>query len=47
MKKLIALAFILIAGINAWGQAAFVLPSPTNANDTMTIYIDISQTTYG
>ena len=40
---------ILMIGCSAmmWGQAAFVLPSPTNANDTMTIYIDLSQTTYG
>jgi hypothetical protein len=40
---------ILMIGCSAmiWGQAAFVLPSPTNANDTMTIYVDLSQTTYG
>ncbi len=46
MKNIFSILLIAISTLT-WGQAAFVLPSPTNANDTMTIYIDLSQTTYG
>ena len=35
----------MITASLAWSQAAFVLPSPTNANDSVTIYIDISKST--
>jgi len=44
----IVFSFLLASGsINAFGQAAFVLPSPTNANDSMTLYIDMNQSVNG
>ncbi len=36
---------MMITASLAWSQAAFVLPSPTNANDSVTIYIDVSKST--
>jgi hypothetical protein len=47
MKKIFAFTIVALTALASWGQGAFVLPSPTNANDSMTIYIDVSQTTYG
>lgn len=48
MKKLLLILAIAVLGsTQAWSQAAFVSPSPTNANATMDLYIDVSQTTGG
>lgn len=45
MKRLaISLAFILPA-VFAGAQIAYVLPSPTDAEDEVTLYIDVSQST--
>jgi hypothetical protein len=47
MKNIFALIALSIAALNSFGQAAFVFPSPTNANGTVDIYIDVAQTTGG
>lgn len=47
MKKLIALSTLLCFAAITFGQVAYVLPSPTNANEEMTLYIDISQSADG
>ena len=49
MKKLIAqtLACILLAGGTASAQKAYVLPSPTDANSEMTLFIDMNQSEDG
>jgi hypothetical protein len=47
MKKLSTAIVLTILTSLTYGQAAFVLPSPTNANDTLTLYIDLGQTTGG
>jgi hypothetical protein len=47
MKKHILTFALLIAAFGAFAQAAFVLPSPTNPNDSVTIFIDVAQTTGG
>lgn len=38
-------AFLVIAG-QSFGQAAYVLPSPSAADEPLTLYIDVNQTTY-
>jgi hypothetical protein len=39
--------FLSVISISSFGQAAFVLPSPTNANDSLTLYIDMNQSVNG
>lgn len=40
------LAFAALLGANlAFGQAAYVLPSPTGADEPMTLFVDVAQTT--
>jgi len=46
MKKIIYSIICLFIAEFAFGQAAYVLPSPTGADEPLTIYIDVSQTTY-
>ncbi len=46
MKKLLSLFISIFASQILFGQAAYVLPSPTGADEPLTIYIDVSQTTY-
>lgn len=45
MKHLHPFILALITSCPAWSQSAFVLPSPTNPNDSVTIFIDVGQTT--
>jgi hypothetical protein len=45
-RSILALAAIAISSL-AFGQAAYVLPTPTGADEVMTLYIDIAQTTEG
>jgi hypothetical protein len=45
MKNILSLIAMMLLAVTSWSQAAFVLPSPTNANDSVTIYIDISKST--
>jgi len=47
MKKIFSLLLLCSLALGAWSQAAFVLPSPTNPNDSVSIYIDVAQTTGG
>lgn len=48
MKKgIIFIILSLFAVGTAYSQAAYVLPSPTGKNDTITLYINIAQTTDG
>ena len=47
MKKILSLAFVAFATLTSFGQAAFVLPSPTAAGEQMTLYIDVAQSTGG
>jgi hypothetical protein len=46
MKKILSIFIAVIAAQSMFGQAAYVLPSPTGADEPLTIYIDVSQTTY-
>ncbi len=41
-----ACALLLVAG-SVWAQKAYVLPSPTDANSEMTLYIDMSKSEDG
>ncbi len=43
--RLILLLATLVAAYSAQGQKAYVLPSPTGANDLITLYIDVNQST--
>ncbi|MEY3398233.1 MAG: hypothetical protein RL220_827 [Bacteroidota bacterium] len=47
MKRILTLILAVSLSGFALGQAAFVLPSPTNANDSLTIYIDLNQSVNG
>jgi len=50
MKSLlfnISLAVCGLISLNSNAQMAYVLPSPTGANDLITLYIDVNQTTFG
>lgn len=47
MKKLLILLFAGCWGIQAQAQTAYVLPSPTDANEEVTLYIDLNQSTDG
>lgn len=46
MKKILSIFTAILAAQSLFGQAAFVLPSPTGADEPLTIYIDVAQTTY-
>jgi hypothetical protein len=47
MKKILSL-FVAFCSCNfLHAQKAFVLPSPTGASETMTLYVDVNQTTGG
>jgi hypothetical protein len=43
MKKLFSLALIAFAMHSAMAQSAYVLPSPTAADEPVTLYIDVAQ----
>lgn len=46
--KIIFTATLLSMAIGSYAQKAYVLPSPTGANDLITLYIDVNQSTeYG
>ncbi|MFT4682524.1 MAG: hypothetical protein ACJAU0_002442 [Flavobacteriales bacterium] len=47
MKKLIVAGIFVCMVVVSFGQAAYVLPSPTNANEELTLYIDVSQSAEG
>jgi hypothetical protein len=47
MKKILYTLALLAVAVSGYAQAAFVFPSPTNANATMDLYIDVAQTTGG
>ena len=47
MKKILFTLAAFAISIVGFSQAAFVFPSPTNANATMDLYIDVAQTTGG
>jgi hypothetical protein len=46
-KHIIILAFIALFSGECLSQAAYILPSPTGKNDTITLYINVAQTTDG
>lgn len=45
-RSILALTAIAISSL-AFGQVAYVLPTPTGADEVMTLYIDVAQTTEG
>lgn len=47
MKKIFSVFIALVASITAFSQAAYIQPSPTGKNDTITLYINVAQTTDG
>ncbi len=47
MKKIISTLVALSASLLAFSQAAYIQPSPTGKNDTITLYINVAQTTDG
>ena len=47
MKKIFSFILALAASTFAFGQAAYIQPSPTGKNDTITLYINVAQTTDG
>lgn len=47
MKKILFALSALISTFAAQAQSAYVLPSPTAANEPITLYIDVSQTSGG
>ena len=47
MKKILFTLAAFAISVVGFTQAAFVFPSPTNANATMDLYIDVAQTTGG
>jgi hypothetical protein len=47
MKKTLSFFIALALGTTAFSQAAYIQPSPTGKNDTITLYINIAQTTDG
>lgn len=48
MKNILfTIAIGLIIQMDAFAQAAYILPSPTGKNDTITLYINVAQTTDG
>lgn len=47
MKKILSLLVALTASVAAFSQAAYIQPSPTGKNDTITLYINVAQSTDG
>lgn len=47
MKKIFSTLLGLVATVLAFSQAAYIQPSPTGKNDTITLYINVAQTTDG
>ena len=47
MKKIFSLVCALAFSVVALSQAAYIQPSPTGKNDTITLYINVAQTTDG
>lgn len=47
MKKYIFTLSAIIASLTGMAQAAYVLPSPTAADESITLYIDVAQTNGG
>lgn len=47
MKKIFPFLIALALSTTALSQAAYIQPSPTGKNDTITLYINIAQTTDG
>ena len=47
MKKILSFFIALALSTTAFSQAAYIQPSPTGKNDTITLYINIAQTTDG
>jgi hypothetical protein len=43
MKKIISIALFALAMNTGWAQSAYVLPSPTAADEPLTLYIDVAQ----
>lgn len=43
MKKILFTLSAIIASLTGMAQAAYVLPSPTAANEPITVYIDVAQ----
>ncbi len=46
-KQLLFISFIALIFGDAFSQAAYILPSPTGKNDTITLFINVAQTTDG
>ena len=47
MKKIFSMLLALATCTVAFSQAAYIQPSPTGKNDTITLYINVAQTTDG
>ncbi|MFM7233931.1 MAG: hypothetical protein ACKOZM_05020, partial [Flavobacteriales bacterium] len=47
MKKILSTLVGLVVSVVAFSQAAYIQPSPTGKNDTITLYINVAQTTDG
>jgi len=47
MKKILSILCALATSVVALSQAAYIQPSPTGKNDTITLYINVAQTTDG
>jgi hypothetical protein len=47
MKKILSILCSLATSVVALSQAAYIQPSPTGKNDTITLYINVAQTTDG
>jgi hypothetical protein len=45
MKKIAALILFTLPALFTWSQKSFLIPSPTNPNDSVTIYINVGETT--
>ncbi len=47
MKKLLIFVFAACWGFQARSQTAYILPSPTDANEEITLYVDLNQSSDG
>jgi hypothetical protein len=47
MKKIFLYLIACVASLSAYSQAAYIQPSPTGKNDTITLYINVALTTDG
>lgn len=47
MKQIFLSCFLMVIAITTVGQAAYIQPSPTGKNDTITLYINVALTTDG